>query len=51
MGPLRRDRCVSWIAGIRFYGEASKGVVATPRIGGDKMGTLGHDASNLSFLI
>ena len=31
--------------------EASKGVVATLRIGGDNMGTRGHDASHLSFLV
>ena len=31
--------------------EASEGVVATPRIGGDNMGTRGHDACHVSFLV
>ena len=30
--------------------EASEGVMATPRIGGDNMGTRGHDAFQLLFL-
>ena len=31
--------------------EARKGVTETPRIGGDNMGTRGHDANHLSFLV
>ena len=31
--------------------EASKGVTATPRSGGDNMGRRGHDVCHLSFLI
>ena len=30
--------------------EASEGVMATPRIGGDNMGTQGHDAHHPCFL-
>ena len=52
MRPSRRDRCVSWIARIRFETqdrEVSEGVVATPRSGGGDMGTRGHNACQLSF--
>ena len=31
--------------------EASKGVVVAPRSGGGNMGTRGHDACHLSFVI
>ena len=31
--------------------EASEGVVATPRIGRDNIGTRGHDAYQLPFLV
>ena len=31
--------------------EASEGVVATLRNGGGSMGTRGHDAGHLSFLV
>ena len=30
---------------------ASESVVATPRSGGDNMGTRGHDAGHLSILV
>ena len=30
---------------------ASESVMATPRSGGDNLGTQGHNASHLSFLI
>ena len=30
--------------------EASEGVLVTPRIGGDNIGTQGHDACQLPFL-
>ena len=31
--------------------EASEGVMATSRSGGDNMGARGHNASHLSFLV
>ena len=31
--------------------EASEGIMETSRIGGDNMGTRGHDAHHLSFLV
>ena len=31
--------------------EASESVVATPRSGGDNLGSRGHDANHLSFPI
>ena len=54
MGPSRRDRCVSWIAGIRFSKqdcEASEGVVVAPWSRGGNMGTRGYYACQLSLLV
>ena len=52
MKPLKRDQCVSWIAGFRFYDcETSKGVVVASWSGGGNMEIQGHDAYQLSFLI
>ena len=42
MGPLRRDRCVSWIDGSGLERKdrvASGGIVAASRSGGGNMGT------------
>ena len=42
MGPLRRDRCVSWIdgSGLERKDRGGRGgIVAAPRSGGGNMGT------------
>ena len=53
MGPSRRDRCVSWIAGIRFETQdraVCKSVEATLRSGEGNVETREHDAGHISCL-